>query len=116
MRINHSHEGDLRITAHLHLNLMHEQVMKMVEKNWCDFSMEFAVFFAIFGNLMGFLPSWFLQGGAGRARKFNFERLTLVMRVLPLTNPFFLHMRDTFLGMNALLITSCRFIGHFFNL
>ena len=89
MRINHSHEGDLRITAHLHLNLMHEQVMKMVEKNWCDFSMEFAVFFAIFGNLMGFLPSWFLQGGAGRARKFNFERLTLVMRVLPLTNPFF---------------------------
>ena len=68
MRINHSHEGDLRITAHLHLNLMHEQVMKVLEKNLCDFSMEFAVFFCIFCFLIfiGFRALlFFLQGGQG---------------------------------------------------
>ena len=78
--MNHgNHETKMKskliITTHLlkgemwiatHLNLMHEQVMKVLDKNFCDFFMEFAGFFAIFGNLMGFLPPWFFAGG-GRA-------------------------------------------------
>ena len=44
--------------------MMHEQVMKVLDKIFCDFFMEFAgFFFAIFGNLMGFLPSWIFAGG-----------------------------------------------------
>ena len=77
MRINHSHEGDLRITAHLHLNLMHEQVMKVLEKNLCDFSMEFAVFFCIFCFFDIYrvsCPPVLFTGGAGRANKSKFER------------------------------------------
>ena len=48
MRINHSHEGDLRITAHLHLKFTHEQVMKVLEKNLCDFPWNLQCFFLHF--------------------------------------------------------------------
>ena len=68
MRINHSHEGDLRITAHLHLKFTHEQVMEVLEKNLCDFSMEFAMFFFAFFDFLIFigfraLLFFFLKGG-----------------------------------------------------
>ena len=68
--------------------------------------------FCNFWKFDGFSALLVFAGGAGRARKFNFEKLTLVMRALPLTVLFFLDMRDKFLGMNALLITPCRFIDH----
>ena len=51
-----------------------ESIGQDMDKIFCDFFMEFAGFFAIFGNLMGFLPSWIFAGGAGRAIKSRFER------------------------------------------
>ena len=78
MRINHSHEGDLRITAHLHLKFTHEQVMEVLEKNLCDFSMEFAMFFLhflFFDIYRVSCPSvFFFKGRAGRANKSKFDR------------------------------------------
>ena len=60
----HLLEGEMWIATHL--NLMHEHVMKLLDKNFCDFFMEFARFFAIFGNLMSFLPSsFFCRGNKG---------------------------------------------------
>ena len=52
----HLLEGEMWIATHLNLmheqvmnlNLMHEQVMKVLGKNFCDFFMEFAVFFSFF--------------------------------------------------------------------
>ena len=52
----HLLKGEMWIATHLNLmheqvmnlNLMHEQVMKVLGKNFCDFFMEFAVFFAFY--------------------------------------------------------------------
>ena len=56
---------------------MHEQVMKVLEKNLCDFSMEFAVFFCIFCFFDIYrvsCPPVLFTGGAGRANKSKYER------------------------------------------
>ena len=48
--------------------------MKVLEKNLCDFSMEFAMFFAFFDIYRVSCPPVFFTGRAGRANKSKFER------------------------------------------
>ena len=95
-------EGDESITSHPNETWnQHESwqttniwcMMKVLDKKHviCSWNLQGFLHFFIFLIFMGFLPSWFFAGGAGRAIKSKFERWTLVMRVLPHFYFFFKH-------------------------